>query len=338
MTSMFSWYARYPISTTPDILAISPAFYFVRAIEQLVVFSIPVFVFVSGYFAAFLAGRQANKISYKQTISRIKGLLIPYLLWSFLFMVIGVLEGKRFGLDRIVTNLLLGTTTPAYYYVPLIVQLYLIAPFLIAYARKNWKALILLTGLIQILVHLPVSLSLWGIQNDWINSLPQIPKWLFVSRLFWFSAGIVAGLHLAKIRPLLQKMNPVLGISVIFFLVVGFIEWEIFKGPIQTRETIVDWFYEISVLFYFLSLPETRKLPLTKAFNYLGSKSYGLYLAHVPIMEIIARGIYLIAPWLLPNQFLFYALIFISGLGLPLLGMHFFSLPKFKPVYGYLFG
>lgn len=338
MTSMFSWYARYPASASPEILATSPAFYLVRAIEQVVVFSIPAFIFVSGYFAAFLAGRQANNISYKQTISRIKGLLIPYLLWSVLFMSMGVVEGKSFGPDRIATNILLGTTTPAYYYVPLIIQLYLIAPVLIALARRNWKALILLTALLQILVHLPASLSLWGIQNEWINAIPQIPKWLFVSRLFWFSAGIVAGLHLARIRPVLQKMNPLFGYSVIFFLVAGFIEWEVFKGPIQTRETIIDWFYEISVLLFFLSLLESKKLPLIKAFNFLGSKSYGVYLVHVPIMEIIARGIYLIAPWVLPNQLLFFVLIFIPGLGIPLLGMQLFSSPKFKPIYGYLFG
>ncbi len=338
MTSMFSWYARYPASTSPEILATSPAFYFIRAIEQVVVFSIPAFIFVSGYFAAFLAGRQANKISYRQTISRIRGLIIPYLVWSVLFMALGVLEGKNFSLDRIATNLLLGTTTPAYYYVPLIIQLYLIAPVLIALARRNWKVLIFLTALTQLLVHLPASLSLWGIQNEWINALPQIPKWLFVSRLFWFSAGIVTGLHLTKIRPILQKMNPLFGYSAIFFVVAGFIEWEVFKGPIQTRETIIDWFYEISVLLYFLSLLESKKLPLTKTSNFLGSKSYGIYLAHVPIMEVMARGIYLIAPWVLPNQLLFFILIFITGLGLPLVGMQLFSLPKLKPIYGFLFG
>jgi peptidoglycan/LPS O-acetylase OafA/YrhL len=121
-------------------------------------------------------------------------------------------------------------------------------------------------------------------------------------------------------------------------VVAGFIEWEVFKGPIQTRETIIDWFYEISVLLYFLSLLESKKLPLTKTSNFLGSKSYGIYLAHVPIMEVMARGIYLIAPWVLSNQLLFFILIFITGLGLPLVGMQLFSLPKLKPIYGFLFG
>lgn len=338
MTSMFSWNARYPISIAAETLASSPSYYLLRAVEQVVVFSIPAFIFVSGYFAAFMAGRQSSKVSFKQTFSRIKGLLIPYLIWSILFIGMGIVEGKSFLPSRILTNLLVGSTTPAYYYVPLIIQLYLIAPILILAAKKNWKALLMITGLIQILIQLPVSLSLLGLKNELTTVLLQIPKWLFITRLFWFSTGIVAGLYLSKLRPSLQKMNKAFGFASILFLIAGFVEWEILNGPIQTRETVMDWFYQISVLLFFLSLSDQQKLPLINAFNLLGSKSFGIYLAHVPVMEITARGIYLLAPWILPNHLLFFALIFITGIGIPLLGMRIIFSSRLRPVYGYLFG
>ncbi|GIV66487.1 MAG: acyltransferase [Bellilinea sp.] len=338
MTSMFSWSNRYPISIPAEILAASPAFYFLRMVEQVVVFSIPAFIFVSGYFAAFLAGRHSSKFSFKQTFLRIKGLLIPYLIWSILFLALGFVEGKSIPAVRVLSNLLIGSTTPAYYYVPLIIQLYLIAPLLIFAARKNWKILLIITGLIQILIHLPVSLTLLGIQGGVTTFLLQIPKWLFLTRLFWFSAGIVAGLHFSKLKPHLLNLNKVFGLAALFFLIFGFVEWQVFNGPLQTRETIIDWFYQISVLLFFLSLGEQQKLPFSKTFNSMSSKSFGIYLAHVPAMEITARGIYLLAPWILPNHFLFFTLIFIAGLGIPLLGMQIVFSTKLRPIYGYLFG
>ncbi|WP_272897795.1 acyltransferase family protein [Bellilinea caldifistulae] len=338
MTSMFSWSNRYPISIPIEALASSPSFYFLRAVEQVVVFSIPAFIFVSGYFAAFLAGRHTSKFNFKQTFTRIRGLLIPYLIWSIFFLGLGLVEGKSFSPGRILTNLLIGSTTPAYYYVPLIIQLYLIAPLLIFAARKNWKVLLIVTGLIQVFIHLPVTLSLWGFQGELIQSLPQIPKWIFITRVFWFSAGIVAGLHLSKFKPSLQRMNTVFGLASIFFLIAGFIEWEVFKGPLQSRETIIDGFYQIAILLFFLSLGDQIKLPFNKTFNFLSAKSFGIYLAHVPVMEIFARGIYLFTPWILPNHLLFFALIFIAGLGIPLLGMQIIFSTKLRPIYGYLFG
>lgn len=338
MTSMFSWADRYPASIPIENLTSSPTFFFLRAIEQTVVFSIPAFIFVSGYFAAFLAGRQSSRLSYTQTLSRIRGLLIPYLIWSIFFMGMGVIEGKTLQPERILTNLLIGSTTPAYYYVPLIVQLYLVAPFLILAARKYWKALLIFTGILQCLIHLPVTLSLWGIQGEWLRPFLQIPKWVFITRLFWFSAGIVAGLHLSKVKPAIQKLNTLFGISAIFLLIGGFLEWEILKGPIQSRETMLDWIYEVAVLLFFLSLKDQQKLPFAKTFNFLSSKSFGIYLAHVPVMEITARGIYLLAPWILPNHLLFFILIFVFGLGIPLLGMQIVNITKLRPIYVYLFG
>ncbi len=338
MTSMFSWSNRYPISILSENLATSPAFYFLRVVEQLVVFSIPAFIFVSGYFAAFMAGRQSSRFNFKQTFTRIKGLIIPYLIWSILFMGLGVVEGKNYLPSRILTNLIIGSTTPAYYYVPLIIQLYLVAPILILAAKKNWKVLLLITGLIQFFIHLPVSLSLWGIEEKLITSLLQIPKWFFITRLFWFSAGIVAGLHLSKFRPSIQKKNKVFGFATIFFLIVGVIEWEFLKGPIQTRETMIDWFYQVFFLLFFLSLGEHKKLPFAQILNFFSSKSFGIYLAHVPVMEITARSTYLLAPWLLPNHLLFFVLMLVVGLGIPVLGMQFVFSTKLRPIYGYLFG
>lgn len=339
MTSMFSWGSRYP---TPPAVADptgSLSYYLMRAIEQLVVFSIPAFIFVSGYFAAFLSGRHSIGMHYKQTLIRIKGLLIPYLLWTILFLFLGIIEGKNLQPDRLLINFLTGDTTPAYYYVPLIIQLYLVAPFLIPLAKKNWRILLITTGILQIFIHLPVTLTLLGYRHEWIISLPQIPKWLFISRLFWFSAGIVIGIHYSQIKAFVFRHARIWKISSLLLYFIGFLEWEILNGSLQNRETITDFLFGLAVLLSFISIGEKGVLPFSKALNFLGSKSYGLYLAHVPVMEIVARGIYHFAPWLLPFPLLFYLVIFLTGIGVPLLVIQIISSTnKLKPLYVYLFG
>jgi len=122
---------------------------------------------------------------------------------------------------------------------------------------------------------------------------------------------------------------------------IGFFEWEWLTKLsglkwIETRETLIDAFYALTLLFTFLST--NKSLPGRNSVEKIGAQSFGIYLVHIPVMVYLARGIYHFAPWLLSQTALFALLIAVVGLGLPLLIMWIFRKTFLNRVYGYVFG
>lgn len=344
-TAMFFWTHRYLPVTAPNFDQLySAPYYALRLIEQLVQFALPTFLFVSGYFIAFLTGRSKTTISWKIVASRVKFLAIPYLLWSTVVILASVLlEGARYSPASLLRMLLIGGSNPAYYFVPLLIQFYIISPVLVWLVKKALVPTLVVTALIQLLVYIlqyPVSI---GTDHQGVLTLASLfPKWFFMMRIFWFTAGIAAGFHLAAIKNTAVKFRKplLLGLAVLF--VTGFFEWEnivLLSGQpwIETRETLVDALYGATFILLFLSYADLS-IPNGKALEFLGNKSFGIYLVHSPVMEFVSRGFYHLAPWILGSQILLQPILIAAGLGVPLLLMYLVNRSPARSLYIYQFG
>ena len=72
-TAMFWWTDRYLPVDVPDFSQLGSVAYFsLRLVEQLIIFSIPSFLFVSGFFIAFATGKSQQTVSLKIVGTRIK--------------------------------------------------------------------------------------------------------------------------------------------------------------------------------------------------------------------------------------------------------------------------
>jgi len=341
LIAMFLWTHRYKPVTVPNFDQLgSPTYYFLRIIEQLIAFSIPAFLLVSGYFVAFSTG-QNKSVKWKTVITRIKFLIIPYLVWCAILVVGYLLEGNTYTPISLFILIVTGEIEGPYYFVPLLIQLYLISPILVLIAKKSWKTLLIGTAIIQLFAQLSLYLSILGFDTKYWSHQIYIPGWFFPSRIFWFALGIVFGFHLSKIKSWLPKIQRIAFIATIFFYIIGVIEWELvtrYVGEwVVPIETIIDSLYAISFLFLFLSFDKV-KLPLSSWIQDIGSKSLGIYLAHVPAQGYPSRIIYHIAPWILGRQFIFLPLIFILGLGIPLGLMKIVNVSPARRYYKYIFG
>jgi surface polysaccharide O-acyltransferase-like enzyme len=343
--AMFAWSARYSASVGPGYDPTGSVAYFaLRLMEQLAVFSIPAFLFVSGYFVAFATGRTQRTVGWNVIGARIKGLLIPYLIWSTLLFALAALQGQVYRPTQYLVGFLTGQANPAYYYVPLLIQFYLLAPLLVPLARNHWRLLLLVAALIQLAVQLLYFPTLYNLATPAALEpfVDAFPKWLFPVRIFWFSLGIVAGFHLAELKALLARIKWPALVMAIALIPLGMVEWEtilrLSSQPLLAhRETLLDSVYSLAVLMAFLAFDKTA-LPLAKRLEDLGSKSFGIYLVHSPVMEFTARGLYHLAPWVLAYQILFQPLIIIAGLGIPLLLMALVDRSPARKFYKYLFG
>ncbi len=341
--AMFSWAERYQAATAVPFSQMgSPAYYFLRVIEQLVVATIPAFLFVSGYFIAFATGRMET-IGWATIWARIKKFIIPYLFWGTVSLGMLAAQGIILTPFEYAISFFTGNMSPAYYYIPLLIQLYAISPFVVPLAKKHWKPLLLVAILVHGTIQISYLSTIIGIEiPEIIRRFTALPKWFFPVRFLWFVLGIIVGFNLANFKLILARWKWVLlGLSIIL-IPAGVLEWEwIIRQSgqqwVDHRETILDSVYSISIIFTFLAFDKV-KLPRAKMVEDLGSKAFGIYLAHIPVMEVVARGIYHIAPGLLAYQVIFVPIMIILGLGLPLLAMYITNLLPVRRYYSYVFG
>ncbi len=342
-TAMFGWAQQLSNSTgSTTSLTGSPQYYFLRVIEQLAIFSIPAFLFVSGFFVAFKSSKQPVRTQWKSIFNRIKFLLIPYLIWTTVYLIFNLLQGKNASPLEILVFYLTGSITPAYYFVILLIQLYLLSPLLVDFARKNWKLLLILTGLLQLGIDLiPYIITVLPKDASIVQFVRAIPKWLFIARLFWFSFGIIVYVKREAFQIFFIRMRNVWFPLALGLFAITLVNRELllrWSGAdwIGTRETVFNALYALAILFWILSL--NGNPPQKNWVEKVGSQSFGIYLAHVPVMELTARLIYHFVPQLIYMTVIFTIIIAVAGLLIPLLLMKLIKPSPFKNFYGYVFG
>ncbi len=343
--AMFSWAHRYlPAAVDPMTRIGSTEYFGLRFLEQIASFAIPAFLFVSGFFIAVAAGKTSQTVSWKVVIARVKTLIIPYLLWSFVVIALQfLLEGKRFTPVNLAIDLLIGRTNEILYFVPLLIQFYLISPLLVPLARKNWRLFLGITAAVQLMITLLPYLVFLNLDIPNKQAIAYfVPKWFFVARIFWFSAGIVVGFHLEQFKAVFHRLRWVGLIVVLVSIPLGMLEWELFfrlsgETWLANRETIIDIIYALAIITLVLGFQQTR-VPLERGFEKLGKNSYGIYLTHFLFIEYSAKVIYRVSPGLLDYQILLQPLWIIIGLALPVAMMFLLDRSPARRWYAYVFG
>jgi membrane-bound acyltransferase YfiQ involved in biofilm formation len=342
--AMFYWTDRYRPVTVPNFDMLGGATYFsLRAIEQLIIYGIPTFMFVSGFFIAISTGRSQKAVPWRLVYERIKNLAIPFVLWSLIILGLNFAQGARYTPGELVRTIALGQTTDAYYFVPVLIQLYIVAPLITPLARKNWKLLLLMAAVLQISVLTIRYTQILGWEVTLFDSLNWLTRsWFFGGYVFFFSLGITIGFHLPAFKDFLSRFRWIFLGAVVTLFVVGMVEWELllrWSGQewIGPRETIIDQLYAAAFLLTYISFDRV-KLPFSKQISSLGAKSYGIYLTHSPVLEYTSRILYHVAPAILAFQFIFQPILYVAGFGLPLLMMALVNRSPVRRFYAYIFG
>jgi membrane-bound acyltransferase YfiQ involved in biofilm formation len=341
--AMFFWRERYlPLVGGNADQPGGVAYYVLRLMEQLPVATIPAFLFVSGVFVAFTA-RQQGAVQWPVVRGRLQTLLVPYLVWSAVLLILPMAEGNVVSPAQIPMILLTGTANPAYYYVPLLVQFYLLSFWLVPLARKRPVLLLVGAAVVQLVVQLAYYLGYFGIEPPLLMAIGTTPKWFFATRIFWFSLGIVAGFNLKVLEGWLPRFRWWLAGATLLLIPAGMLEWEWLVGLsgeywLAHRETFIDTLYSLLVILAVLAFFK-QSSRVDGPIEELGLKSYGIYLIHSPVMGYTARAVYHLAPALLASQLALQPLLIVAGLGVPLAAMAIANrLPRVQRYYKYGFG
>ena len=342
--AMFWWTDRYMPVSVPNFDQMYSASYFaLRLIEQFIIFSIPSFLFVSGFFISVATGRQQSTVSWKLVGTRIKNLLIPYLIWSVVMLTFDYLQGITYTPGEIILVLFTGRAADPFYFVPLLIQLYILSPLLVPLARMHWKLLLVVTFLVEFGLRAVRYPYILGAQSSFLDQLTALtPSAFFATRIFWFALGLVIGFHLQTFKPRLFRFRWGLFVGLVFFFVLGVIEWEILLQRsglpwIPPWETIIDGLYALAFILVFIAFDKII-IPYAKRVSNIGAKSYGIYLVHSLVLIVASKFAYHFIPAILAYQIIYQTILVTLGIGVPLMLMEIVNRSPVRRYYVYLFG
>jgi surface polysaccharide O-acyltransferase-like enzyme len=291
---------------TADTFAWSPSFYLGLTLNQLFIFAVPLFVFLSG----LLAGSSKKTLSlgdyYRSRFWRIG---LPYLLASIasFYLLNHVSEwraqpgyGAKF--TWLFQRVFFYGVEPTLYFIPLIIQLYLLQPALKALpgwlnrlvpALSPARFALALTGLL-LMVHLTLGLLCFRSALDYyVWGRPNVLFWMF----YFF-----AGLHFRSLTSFVT--SPQLRVLGRIAMVVAIIAM-VWNGLHATNRAVVGEHFERNnldfayvrpeMLLYDLAMVATLAVgivlgwsPRPGIFSYLGRYTLEIYLWHILVLYFAA--------------------------------------------------
>jgi surface polysaccharide O-acyltransferase-like enzyme len=168
------------------------------------------------------------------------------------------------------------------------------------------------------------------------------PSWSIFNWTFYFVMGITAASISRELSQWLERYRWGLLACAVILLTLNMIEADALLQT--TRQHWIAFYdtisYHLSATASILCLLALADFPspLDKMLTVLGRQSYGIYLLHYQVMEVVARLIYHALPAFLSYPILLVLLVLACGLGMPLLVMKAVCTSPVRGFNRYLFG
>lgn len=343
LISLFYWWPeRLGKTFNPDSGYGLVVFNLLRVFDALAIIAVPLLLFVSGFAVTkMIADLPTLKSNYRTALTRARNILIPYLVWSFLWLIYRMLTGETFTAQEIGMLLLLGRAANEYYFIPILIQLYLLAPLLVGLTRRKPWIILGLAVVLNLVARLPFYLyQLTDLPRT--AGLNVLMDWHLPTYLLWYVCGLIFGIKTQTIYAWIQSRRRIIlaAALVAWLAVVVEIIWlggQVGKAWIYGNGALTSQILSILVIVMMLGLDYT-KLPYQDHIRRFSSQSLGIYLVHSIILVIVGKAVYHLLPHLFLAPMLFHLVLGAAGVIVPLLAMRFFAFRPFKRFYFVLFG
>lgn len=326
--ALFLWTDRYLPVDVPYWTAFgSLTHYVLLAIREICVFAVPAFLFVAGFFSAYVArGDSSKQRQWKTVFKRVYNLVVPYVFWSILIFIGDALQGITYAPLEYVAKLLSTGASGYLFFVPLLCSCYLLSPWIVGFAQKKPRMLLFVAALLQVGVLVVNYLHQFNDESSALTILMRLmPFWLFPYWIIYFALGSVIAFNIQSAKSFLARYRwHIAALTVIAYL-LNVLEADFILQRYQTAwianvDTLSYNLYATAVIACFLAFSDIQ-IPCSKALSELSKRSYGLYLLHLPVIDLTARVVRLFVPQVLAYQVVLVPLFFAVGLGVPLLVM-----------------
>lgn len=261
---------------------------FFITLNQLCRFSVPLFIGLSGHGLAKKYGYLAlNKLPFYR--HQLKKILPAYLFWSLFFIFTYRIYQPGFSFHQIGSDLLLGLADYHLYFVPLIIQFYILYPFLSKLLNKfNWS-LLTLFFVSQLVYFIFLRLLTANTSSPLFLSSDQFQYRQIINWLFYF----VFGLFLSQVDLAKLSKNRLTKPIIILFITIGLvISIADSYYLINTHQSIIYatsfsrpsvFIYSIAIIGLFIIYGQSLlryMRPYLPLLSFFGRHSYIIYLSH----------------------------------------------------------
>ncbi len=292
-------------------------------IRDLGVLAVPTFLFISGSFFSYAARGVPRKLTAACWIQNLRHLGWPYLFWSSMFYFIVYLQfGEGYTLPGYAKNLVVGYP---YHFIPLLALFYLLSPLLVKLGERHSISLILFTATYQLLLLSLLNTELLPAKFSVL--VPRIVGRTLADWAIFFPLGLVFGMRKHAILPLLKKLKtPMIISTIVSFVLSAFYDHQMLAI--------------LPAVIFVMLLPVINRssVPLSGLLEEIGKRSYGLYLTHLVVLDLVLWGIVALVPGLVHHRVALQPLLFLVALTVPLLVMKGLAHSPVRSIYRYVMG
>lgn len=239
-------------------------------------FAVSAFIFLSGY----LSRRESWN-----PIKRITKILIPYFIWSLIYVIINHYKAPTDIPQIYLKQLICGNASAVMYYTFVYVELTFLIPLIDKLARSKYKYAGFLISPVEIigmrLLPLVFNLTI----NHYLEMIIRL------SCLGWFTyfyLGYLLGNKLIQIKASSKQLVFFLIVAVLLQLGEGYLYYILGSNNAGTQlklsailtSTIIN-------LLFFKSINSEYHFEKLKLFHQLGNYSFGIFYAHLAIMRVL---------------------------------------------------
>jgi len=305
---------------------------FFDVLRTIGLFSVPIFLFLSGAFFTFAIQNRSLGSSYKVVWHDLRNVIFPYVIWSIVFYgMVFFLLGEKYSFLGYLKNLIVGYPNN---FVPLMVLFYLLAPLLIRVIKRQPLLILVVIFAYQLFLTNVLQPGILGFTfPTWAKYLsPPIVRETLSTWAVFFPFGMVYSQYLTFWSKSLHKFALVLWVALL----------AIFTLTELSNLKIVNFAVSgilVPVIGVML-IPAIRRdiVPFYRWVEEVGKRAYGLYLTNLIVVTLSLFGIRAIFPWLLQQYPLLVPVIFLLALFIPTALMRFVEKHSRQSLYRYLFG
>lgn len=247
-------------------------------IRKIINFVVATFIFMAGYFTNI----EKTTDFYKKKILR---LLPALLIWDFIYTIVWALSNKPTLLSAI-KSLIISSKSGHLYYIYVLIQLFVIAPFLIKFIRKYKKRKIVYFPLLITPIYNTLLLYI-NIKYD--TNIPLYQYYIF-GWVSYYYFGLLTKEKIISNNICVKKEVFILLTTLILSIMEGIIVYSCFENyAIATLQLgIVNFFYSILIckIFYNISNQKTQSNEILVK---IGNYSFGIYLSHILVLRIVSK-------------------------------------------------
>ncbi len=291
-------------------------------------FAVPVFIFISGFILTYNYDEEVPIREFY--IKRIKYILYPYVIFSFIYLLYYLINGSLFlNKDLLLIAFKLFSASMAFHlwFIALIIQFYLLFPHILTYcfSVKNEKLVLACSLMVSLLCSLVMiffqSVFKVSIDGNFHKLLDLIGDRIFLPYLFYF----ILGMHFCRKADFIKRH--ILNINIIF-LFFTLIICAIFRMQIYLKRIYTDkvsdfvfltdltdcilWYIASSfaiIFFYRIALVcLDNRFTFLSILKKIGSYSFGIFLIHGLFLGIF--GLLLTKLSIKKDSMLFYFFLF----------------------------